>query len=466
MKRFQLFLMVLQVPVDFLLLLCGAISAFFLRFTPWAVDLRAVAFDLTLLEYIQRASWFALLSLLFFALLGLYHPNPNRKLAADIIRVFLALSSCLAVVALYIMFTQQLFDSRFLVAASWFFAIIYVSIGRVCMWGIRRMCFRMGIGQRRVAIIGSDPVAKELQHILSSQPELGYDLTYVFDRFDEKTKAVLGKNAVDEIIFAHPRANEKEALHALQFADAHHIIFKYSADLFATLSANTALYPIGSVPIVELKRTRLDGWGAILKRIFDIVASLVLIVLFSPIMLLAAIAIKLNSKGPVLFIYKRIGKFGKPFTYFKFRSMYDGSHTKRYDPEFRKDVKDLRGWNEKNPIVKYENDPRITLVGRVLRRYSIDELPEFFLVLWGSMSLVGPRPHEKEEVEKYEDAHKKVLFLKPGITGMAQVSGRSDLEFDEEVKLDVLYIEKWSLLLDIIILFKTPLVLLKKRKAL
>ncbi len=466
MKRFQLFLMVLQVPVDFFLLLCGAISAFFLRFTPWAVGLRPVAFDLTLFEYIQRASGFALLSLLFFALLGLYHPNPNKKLAADIVRVFLALSSCLAVVALYIMFTQQLFDSRFLVAASWIFGIVYVSIGRICMWSIRRMCFRMGIGQRKVVIIGSDPVAKELQHVLSSQPELGYALTYTFEKFDAKTKSILEKNTVDEIIFSYPRAHEKEALQALQFADANHIIFKYSADLFATLSANTAMYPIGSVPIVELKRTRLDGWGAILKRIFDIVASLIFIVLFSPLMLFTAVAIKFTSKGPVFFTYKRIGKFGKPFTYFKFRSMYDGAHTKRYDPEFRKDVKDLRGWNEKNPIVKYENDPRITPVGRFIRRYSIDELPEFFLVLRGSMSLVGPRPHEKEEVEKYEDAHKKVLFLKPGITGMAQVSGRSDLEFDEEVKLDVLYIEKWSLLLDIIILFKTPLVLLKKRKAL
>ncbi len=466
MKRFQLFLMVLQVPFDFLFLLFAAISAFFLRFTPWATDLKPILFDLTLSEYIQRSCWFALLSIVFFALLGLYRPNPNRKLAADAIRIFVALSSCLAVVALYIMFTQQLFDSRFLVAASWVFALIYVTIGRFFMWTIRRLCFRMGIGQRRVAIIGHDSVAEELKATLMGQPELGYCVTQHFDRFDTGAKHLLEKESVDEIIFANPRANEKEALKALQFADAHHIIFKYSADLFATLSANTALYPVGSIPIVELRRTPLDGWGAVVKRLFDICGSLFFIILLSPIMVIAAIAIKLDSKGPVFFKYQRIGRFGKPFTYFKFRSMVDGAHAKRYDPEFRKDVKDLRGWNEKNPIVKYENDPRITRVGKFLRKYSIDEIPEFFLSFWGSMSLVGPRPHEKEEVEKYEDGHKKVLFLKPGITGMAQVSGRSDLEFEEEVKLDVLYIEKWSLFLDLIILAKTPLVLLKKRKAL
>jgi len=466
MKRFQLFLMVLQVPLDFLLLLFAGISAFFLRFTPWATGLRPVIFDLTVTEFIGRASWFALLTMVFFALLGLYRPDPNRKLAADAIRIFVALSSCLAVVALYIMFTQQLFDSRFLVAASWAFGILYVSFGRLFMWTIRRLCFRMGIGQRRVAVIGNDSIAEELKNILGGQPELGYAVVGMYERFNTETKSTLEKKEVDEIIFANPRAHEKEALAALQFADANHIIFKYSADLFATLSANTALYPIGSVPVVELKRTRLDGWGAVVKRLFDIVASIFFIVLFSPVMLLTAIAIKLDSKGPILFKYQRIGRFGQAFKYFKFRSMIDGAHAKRYDPEFRKEVQDLRGWNKKNPIVKYKDDPRITRVGKFIRRYSIDELPEFFLVLWGSMSLVGPRPHEKEEVEKYEAGHKKVLFLKPGITGMAQVSGRSDLEFDEEVKLDVLYIEKWSLLLDIIILFKTPFVLLKKRKAL
>ncbi len=466
MKRFQLFLMVLQVPLDFLFLLFAGISAYFLRFTPWATELKAVTFGLSLTEFIHRAMWFALLSIIFFAILGLYNPNPNRKLATDIMRIFLALSSCLAVVALYIMFTSQLFDSRFLIAASYGFAICFVSLGRLFMWIIRRICFRMGIGQRRVAIIGSDSIAGELQNILTGQPELGYTVSHTFEKFNTSSKEHLEKNLPDEIMFASPRAHEKEALMALQFADSHHITFKYSADLFATLSANTALYPIGSVPIVELKRTRLEGWGSVVKRLFDIVVSLFFILFLSPIMLVTAGAIKLTSKGPVLFCYKRIGRFGEPFTYFKFRSMVDGAHAMRYDPKFRKEVKDLRGWDKKNPIVKYENDPRITSVGKFIRRWSIDELPEFFLVLLGSMSLVGPRPHEKEEVEKYEDTHKKVLILKPGITGMAQVSGRSDLEFEEEVKLDVLYIEKWNLMLDIIILFKTPFVLLKKRKAL
>ena len=327
MKRFQLFLMVIQVPLDFVLLLGAGISAYFLRFTPWAMEIKAVTFGLTLTEFIQRASWFALLSIGFFTLLGLYRPNPNRKLGSDIVRIFSALSSCVAVVALYIMFTHQLFYSRFLVAASYAFAFVYISFGRFFMWMIRRACFRMNIGQRKVAIVGHDAIAAELCHTLESQPELGYIISDIFQKFDKMAKEKLEKNIPDEIIFASPRAHEKESLLALQFADAHHITFKYSADLFSTLSANTAMYPIGSIPIVELKRTPLDGWGSVIKRIFDIILSLLVIVVVSPIMLVTAIIILIETGRPVIYKNERVGIHGHKFFTFKFRSMYKQDST-------------------------------------------------------------------------------------------------------------------------------------------
>lgn len=470
MKRFQLFLMVIQVPLDFFLLLGAGISAYFLRFTSWATDIKSVTFALSLTEFIHRASWFALLSLVFFAILGLYHPNPNRKLGTDIVRIFLALSSCVAVVALYIMFTQQLFDSRFLVAASYAFAFMYISFGRFFMWMIRRMCFRMNIGQRKIAIIGHDAIALDLQHTLLGQPELGYTISHTFEKFNKEAKEELEKDLPDEIMFASPRAHEKESLLALQFADAHHITFKYSADLFSTLSANTAMYPIGSIPIVELKRTPLDGWGSVIKRIFDIVLSLLVIVIVSPIMLVTAIIIWIETGRPIIYKNERVGIHGYKFFTLKFRSMYQkdstgeqfgGRNAEQKEKELIKKQSMKAG-----PIYKITNDPRVTPFGRFIRRWSIDELPQFFNVFTGEMSIVGPRPHQPREVELYEDGYRKVFALKPGITGLSQVSGRSDLSFEDEMRLDVLYIEKWNLGLDIIIFLKTPFVLFKKRKAL
>ena len=178
------------------------------------------------------------------------------------------------------------------------------------------------------------------------------------------------------------------------------------------------------------------------------------------------IIIKLDSRGPVFFSRRddgsylyRVGEGGTPFKYFKFRSMIPNSDSMRY-----KELADLNIRGE-GPMVKIKDDPRVTRFGKVIRRWSIDELPELFLVFMGRMSLVGPRPHLPEEVAKYENYHRKTLTIKPGITGLAQVSGRSDLPFDEEAKLDIYYIENWSLLLDISILFKTPLAVFKHRAA-
>jgi exopolysaccharide biosynthesis polyprenyl glycosylphosphotransferase len=330
------------------------------------------------------------------------------------------------------------------------------------MRGLKAILFRAGYGLRRVVIIGTHTVAETLMHIFTHERRWGFVIVGHFDYFSPSLREKIKNLHPDELIFTDAKAYENQALNALEFAQENHIAFKYSADLFDTFTSNMSISTIAGIPIVELKRTPLEGWGAIAKRLFDIVFSSICIVLFSPLMLLIALAIKLDSKGPIFFVYERIGQYGKPFTYFKFRSMIDGAHTLRYDPEFRKQVKDVRGWTTKNPIVKYENDPRVTRVGKFLRKYSLDELAEFFLVLIGSMSLVGPRPHEKEEVEKYQKHHKKVLTLKPGMTGMAQISGRSSLSFDEEVRLDTFYIENWSLFLDGIIVIKTPFVVLKK----
>ncbi|MFA6322985.1 MAG: exopolysaccharide biosynthesis polyprenyl glycosylphosphotransferase, partial [Candidatus Buchananbacteria bacterium] len=252
-----------------------------------------------------------------------------------------------------------------------------------------------------------------------------------------------------------------KTLDLINFADEYHIDFKYAADLLGTHLLNLDVATFAGMPIIEVKRTRLDGWGRISKRFFDLFGSIILLILLSPLMLITAMAIKMNSAGPVFFKYKRIGQNGKPFVYFKFRSMVKDAHQLRFDPQFLAQQQNVR---QGTPMLKFKNDPRITRVGKFIRRFSIDELPELFLVFAGKMSLVGPRPHEVEEVSKYQHHHKKVLTIKPGMTGLAQVSGRSDLNFEEEVKLDIYYIENWSLGLDIQILFKTPMAVIKRRQ--
>lgn len=209
-----------------------------------------------------------------------------------------------------------------------------------------------------------------------------------------------------------------------------------------------------------------DSFNAFLKRCIDVVGALVALVLCSPIMALAAIAIKLDSRGPIFFSTlddgspsRRVGKDGKPFFHFKFRTMAPGTHMLRYTA-----LAD-RNMREGTPLVKIKDDPRVTRVGAFIRRYSIDEMAEFFLVLKGDMSLVGPRPHLPEEVARYEPWQLDSLRVKPGITGLAQISGRADLPFEEEAVHNHAYVHAWSLVLDLVILAKTPFVVLFGRGA-
>jgi lipopolysaccharide/colanic/teichoic acid biosynthesis glycosyltransferase len=224
------------------------------------------------------------------------------------------------------------------------------------------------------------------------------------------------------------------------------------------------MHQVGDLPVFEMQNTKLRGWGRVLKRLFDIVVSLVGIIVLSPMMLLVAILIKIDDpKGNILWLYlddgvtvvKRVGYMRRLFYCFKFRTMKSKSHMMRYKELADKDI---RG----DELVKIGDDPRVTRVGKYLRRFDLDELPQLFNVLIGNMSLVGPRPHLPEEVARYKDHHQFVFNIKPGVTGLSQINGRSDLSFENEVKLDSYYIENWSLILDVKILLKTVLVIFER----
>jgi len=233
----------------------------------------------------------------------------------------------------------------------------------------------------------------------------------------------------------------------MHFCDDNYISLKFVPNIFQILTSNTEVANLAGYPVVELKRTSLDGWGQIIKRIIDMAGAIFGVIALAPLLGLVALLIKLDSEGPVFVGLKRVG-CGKIFDLYKFRSMIKNA-------EFFK--KDLAAFNERkgSPLFKMKNDPRVTKIGRILRKTRLDELPQLINVLKGEMSLVGPRPHEPAEVAEYQRHHKKVLAIKPGITGLAQISGSSDLPFDEEVKLDTFYVENWTLAKDIKILIRT-----------
>ena len=217
--------------------------------------------------------------------------------------------------------------------------------------------------------------------------------------------------------------------------------------------------------------TAPSALGMFVKRIIDVVFALIAIVVLSPVMLALAIAIAIDSPGPVIFRQSRLGKNGAPFTFYKFRSMVvngnDGIHREFVTSLIRGDLEDVRKQNDAgsdaSPMFKLKADPRITSIGRFMRQTSLDELPQLFNVLKGNMSLVGPRPPLPYEAENYQSWHlRRVLEIKPGITGLWQVEGRSRVTFDEMVRMDLRYIRNWSLLLDFKILAKTILVVLRR----
>ncbi|MBU1164733.1 sugar transferase [Patescibacteria group bacterium] len=464
MKKAELIISTITLPLDYLTLVFAATTAYWIRYLTSVQEIRPIIFNLAFRDYFIWTLLIAVIWLIFFAIAGLYVIGGSRSLMTETSKVFLACSTGMLAVILGLFFTRELFSSRFIVLATWFLTISFVSFERLVVRLIQRRLYRRGVGVHKVAIIGDDITGKSVIDELQLKPNLGYQILKTINRINDQTLDELEqlKEELDEIIHINTDASRQDILKLVDFANDNHIGFKYMADLLGARLINLQIEAIAGVPIVEIKKTPLDGWGRILKRIFDFVISLILVVLLSPILFLTAIAIKIDSKGSVLFKYQRVGQKGEPFSFIKFRSMKAGTHELRYDKEFQQTYQNLRAGS---PMIKIKEDPRITVVGKFIRRWSIDELPQLFSVLNGNMSLVGPRPHEVEEVNNYAKHHRRVFTIKPGITGLAQISGRSDLDFEEEIRLDTFYIENWSLKLDLSILARTPWAVVKRRQS-
>jgi len=350
-------------------------------------------------------------------------------------------------------------------------SIVLIMLGLVTFTlSLRRLVYRMliyqrferGVGTRNVLIVGTGPEAHALRHHLESIRHLGYTFKGFIDfpgsgsGFTSTSGDVVGtldtlfqhtrKQFVDEIFFTSP-CERGIIQDVLEQARTHGVDLRVVPDMYDGLAWNSPIEYIGQFPTIPLHRGHVPEIGLLMKRGLDIVFSSLALTVLSPVLLAIAIVVKLDSHGPVFYSSERIGKKGRVFRCTKFRTMVRDAEKRRGD---------VMHMNERDGVLfKISNDPRITKVGRFLRKYSLDELPQFFNVLRGDMSVVGPRPPIASEVREYKLSHLRRLDVTPGITGLWQVQARQDPSFDQYISLDVAYIENWSIWLDLKIIMRT-----------
>jgi len=472
-RRIDLTFTALLLPLDLLALFGAGIGAYLLRFSRFITEVRPILQDIPFTGYVQTVAIFVGVWTLLFMMAGLYSTRPKRAWN-ELGRIALACTAGAMILIATVFFRREFETSRFIVFAVWVFSILFVSVARLFLRTIRHSLLKKGVGHQRVVVIGESDAANRIATEYKLQPILGFTVVKQLRSWNDATERLVKKLAsrkgVDVILLADSNMPRSAALDIIAFTEDKHIAFHYLADPFTTHFSNIDVSTATGLPIMEVKRTPLDGWGRITKRGFDIIFSAVVLVITSPLLLVLMIVIAIEDGLPVIFQNVRIGERGDSFKLYKLRSMY-----KKYSigPQFKGEKENLKLEQElikeksikQGPVYKIAEDPRITKIGRFLRRWSFDELPQFWNVLVGDMSIVGPRPHQPREVEKYESHHRRVLAIRPGITGLAQISGRSDLTFEDEVRLDTWYIENWSLLRDLYIILKTPFAVLYRKGA-
>jgi len=473
MKKSELFFSAVQVPLDAVAIFLAAITAFWLRdwnFVRETLELKTLINLVPFDEFIKIVLTAIPVFLLIFATQGLYDIRSTRKFWKESFRVFSATTIVLMLVVVAFFLKREWFSSRFIILLAWFLVTIYVVLIRFLLQYIQKVILsKKGIGVHRTLLIGRNGKIDALKKEIERRPKMGYKVVGVSESARVSAiKEIQKISGIDEIILSDATIPEDDIEKLIDFCAINNITYRFIPTTFQTTNFEMGVF-LGE-PIIEIKHTPIDGWGKITKRIFDIIGSTIFIILTFPILLVVAILIKIeDGSGPIIYKNKRIGSHGKEIKVFKFRYMRWKYCIDKNNPDFEEALAFEKKLIEERsvrqgPLYKIKDDPRKTKIGAFIEKFSIDEFPQFYNVFLGDMSLVGPRPHQKREVEKYREYHRRLLTIKPGVTGMAQVSGRSDLDFEDEYKLDLYYIENWSLLLDIQIILKTVAVLVRRRK--
>ena len=407
-----------------------------------------------------------LVTALLFARSGLYAGRGQRT---GLARIVAALFQVTFVALLFAVVSGQSFSSFYIFWGSLGIALLYVPTLRYAYERTTGAVMRAAGSQRRAVLVGTGSHIRDVAHALADAPHSRIDVIgFIALRALPANglralgsladlERVLEAERVDEVIIADPDFPQGEAVGLVDRCHQRGVRVRIAPSTMEILIHRAEFVPGESVPLFELKPPVFEGIDFALKRTFDVVGASLLLVALSPLLLAIWVAVRASSRGPALFHSIRQGIGERPFACLKFRTMY-------VDAEHRQG--ELEALNEASgALFKIRDDPRTTPVGRFLRRFSLDELPQLVNVLRGEMSLVGPRPLPERDFEQLEQWHRKRYLVLPGITGLWQVSGRSELDFDDLVHLDFIYLEHWSLALDLTILLKTVPAVFSRRGA-
>jgi exopolysaccharide biosynthesis polyprenyl glycosylphosphotransferase len=418
---------------------------------------------------------FAVLCPVLFAILGLYPPAQSKKELERLPLVAMGVLCNWALLIVWLFFVRNEANSsisRLVVVYALITTFLAVLAGRWFYWYLSKLIGRMGLTRTNIFLITNHSrVAQNIENIIKQRSHL-FCIKGSTDHLSlGRIKNLARNRQLDEVIILDPHLPDSEIFKLLEVTIPNNISVKLLPNLLSSLTPVVDNDTIPTTPLVEFKTTPLYGWGRFSKRIFDFIFSTITLVLLGPVFLIIALMIKIDSKGPVFYRHNRLGYNGKPLKVYKFRTMkleycrgykYGGPAAEQ---KFQELMKDQALKREFETNFKLQVDPRVTRIGHLLRKTSLDELPQFINVLAGQLSLTGPRPIIKEEVDRYRGTQYLLWSVKPGLSGLWQVSGRSDLSYDERVKLDLFYIENWSPWLDAIITLKTLIQILVGRGA-
>jgi len=449
MKRFNQLFTLLLLPVDFLAIWSAFLAAYYVRLD-WTVA--EVSYIQPLPEYARFTAELSLLWLAVFFIFGMYSFRGTRNLWVLLGRVITATSVALALFIIGMFLVKTQFFSRLIVVYFWGLSIVLIPLGRALVGFFKQWLQYYGTGVERIWLIAEGNIAIVLRNYIQgkrpSQKLLGTSGFFDAENLSHHPE-------LDRVILGS-ELDKDTMLRLIRFCEDRSVTLQYVPSLTGLYTSHITIDTLMGYPLIELAPTPLSGWGRIVKRIFDIVLSILGIVILSPVMLVVAIAIKLDSRGPIIYSQKRVGELRKLFTFYKFRSMYSDMSVGLGGEKADRILAELQVHNEASgPMFKIKDDPRVTRIGKFIRKTSLDELPQLFNVFIGNMSAVGPRPALPNEVKQYGDAARRRLLIKPGATGLWQVSGRSDASFDDYVQMDVYYLEHWSIWLDIKIILLT-----------
>ncbi|HMS62042.1 MAG TPA: sugar transferase [Solirubrobacteraceae bacterium] len=412
------------------------------------------------------ATFSIILTVLFFARSGLYADRSSRP---GLRAVVSSLTTVTAVAFLYAKVDGQEFSSYYIFWGSLIAGVVIIGGLRWCYDRLSGVLLRAAGYHRRAVLVGTGQHIESVAHALDAAPGTVSPIDVVgfislTPRPDNGIKSlgqlrdlseVIEREQIDEVIIADPAFPQQEAVELVDECHRRGVRVRIAPSTMEILVHRADFVPGEAVPLFELRAPVFEGFDWVVKRTFDVLGSVALLMLLSPLLALMAVAVKVSSRGPVLYHSMRPGIGGAVFACLKFRTMYHDADERQAELEHHNEAD--------GALFKMRNDPRVTAVGRVLRRFSLDELPQLWNVARGDMSLVGPRPLPQRDYDQLEDWHRKRNLVLPGITGLWQVSGRSELDFDDLVRLDFLYLEHWSVFLDLSILVKTiPAVLMRR----